>query len=450
MFRIHRTSPHRTRSLSGAVRLAALAGLATLLPDDARGQTEAPRLTLGRVYQVLEARSPRLEAARALAVAAEARVSPVARLPDPQFQFGLMNRNLPSLGLQDPLGMNTIQLMQMVPIAGKLGLAGREAQAQADATRERAADLGWEVRARAAMAFYDLYQTDQSLAVALATQRLLRDIAKTAENMYAVGQGRQADVLRAQVELARMTEDITRMRAMRESMAARLNALLNRPANTEVPAPGLPVFPADLPVRDSLEQLALANRPMLKAGAHDVRAAEAAARRARREIWPDLQLGVQYGQRPMAAGTDRMVSLMVGFTLPIFAGSRQLKMREETQAMKLMATADLEAMRADTRGRLGELYADVQRARNLTTLYRNTIIPQSEATVASALSTYRLGGVDFMTLLDDQMTVNRYRQDLFQLEADQGKALAELEMLIGGELLDPNTGAEPFPAGGDK
>ena len=41
-----------------------------------------------------------------------------------------------------------------------------------------------------------------------------------------------------------------------------------------------------------------------------------------------------------------------------------------------------------------------------------------------------------MTLLDDQMTVNKYRQELFGLEADEGKAWAELEMLTGRELID--------------
>jgi hypothetical protein len=36
------------------------------------------------------------------------------------------------------------------------------------------------------------------------------------------------------------------------------------------------------------------------------------------------------------------------------------------------------------------------------------------------------------------MTVNRYEQDLFTLQAEEGKALAELEMLIGRELVDSN------------
>lgn len=412
---------------------------------------QAPgELRLGDVYRALETASPRLEAARQSATAAEARIGPARTLPDPQFQIGLMSRKLPGLGLQDPLGMNQIQVMQMIPTAGKLGLAGRVAKAQAAATGERAEDVRWELRSQAAMAFYDLYQTDYSLRVAVQTQRLLGDLSKTLEAMYAVGQGRQPDVLRAQVELARMSEEVTRMRTMRVSMAARLNALLDQPQDTEVASPVLPAFPADLPPLDSLESLALANRPMLRAGEQDLRAAESARTLARREIWPDLQLGVAYGQRPMDVGTERTMSFMLGFTLPIFAGGRQLSMRRETEAMERMATADLQAMRAETRGRVAELYAEIVRARNLGTLYRATILPQSDATVASATAAYRVGGVDFMTLLDARMTVNKYRQDLYQLEAEQGKALAELEMLVGQELLDSNAAWHQAAPGGDQ
>ena len=138
-------------------------------------------------------------------------------------------------------------------------------------------------------------------------------------------------------------------------------------------------------------------------------------------------------------GAERMGSLMVGASVPVFARSRQLRMREEAAAMRQMAIADLAAMAADTRGRIGEAYADVERARRLAVLYRTTVIPQSEAAVASALASYRVGGVDFMTLLDDRMTVNKYRTELYALEADEGKSWAELEMLTGREFFDPNT-----------
>jgi outer membrane protein TolC len=104
-------------------------------------------------------------------------------------------------------------------------------------------------------------------------------------------------------------------------------------------------------------------------------------------------------------------------------------------------------MRAETRGKIGEAYAALTRARSLTQLYRTTVLPTAEATVASALAAYRVGSVDFMTLLDDRMTVNKYRQELFVLEADQGKAWAELEMLTGRALIDPNTSRNQVGAG---
>jgi outer membrane protein TolC len=395
-------------------------------------------LGLGRLYRAVEAASPRIAAAGALARAADARIAPARRPPDPQLQFGLMNRSLPGLGLADPLGMNQVQLMQMVPFPGKLRMAGQVASARAEAQRARSTDVSWDIRARAAMAFYELYQMDRSLLVAQETLRILQDLAATAQTMYGVGEGRQADVLRAQVEIARMSEDITRMRAERVSAAARLNALLALDPSAALGSPILPSFPEALPALDTLVAEAERNRPMVQAAEAEVRAAGAGLRLARREIWPDLQVGVQYGQRPMDGGTDRMVSLMLGVNVPIFAGGRQLAMRREAAAMQQMAAADLAAMQADTRGRVAELYAGAERARRLGELYRRTILPQARTTVASALAAYRVGGVDFMTLLDDQMTVNRYRQDLFALEAQRGQALAELEMHLGRPLFDPD------------
>ena len=407
-------------------------------PLGAQTVVSTDRVLLGQVYRAVEAANPRIVASTALARAAEARIAPTRRPPDPQLQFGLMNRSLPGFGLSDPLGMNQVQLMQMVPFPGKLRMAGQVASERAGAARARAADVFWDVRTRAAMAFYDLYQMDGSLRVADETLRILRDIANTARTMYSVGQGRQPDVLRAQVEIARMTEDITRMRTERVSAAARLNALLAVDPSAQVGSPGRPSFPDTLPHLDSLLAEAARNRPMVQAAEAEVRAANAGVRLARREIWPDFQFGVQYGQRPMDGATDRMLSLMLGMNVPIFAGSRQLAMRREAAAMQQMAEADLVAMRADTRGRVAELYASAERARRLGELYQGTILPQAHTTVASALAAYQVGGVDFMTLLDDQMTVNRYRQDLFALEAQRGQALAELEMLLSRPLFDPD------------
>lgn len=422
------------RLVSAALMAAVLA--ANALPAQATADRTADSLVLARLYDAVTRNNPRVLAARSSARAADARV-PGARVPpDPQVQLAFMNYGLADFRPMDPIGMTQLQVMQMVPIAGKLGLAGRVAQSQSEAQWSRAAATEWELQAKVADVFYELYATDQKLAIGKETLRLLEDIASTARSMYAVGEGRQADVLRAQVEIARMTEDLTRMRAMRVAASGRLNALLNLPATSVVGTPVLPRFPDEVPGLDSMHRVALTNQPMLRAGQQDVYAAANAVELARREVWPDLQVGFQYGQRGSATGTERMGSFMIGASLPIFANSRQLRMRDEATAMWTMASADLEAMRADTRGRVDETYANLTRARNLAALYRSTIIPQAEATVSSALVAYRVGRVDFMTLLDDRMAVNNYRQELAALDAEQGMAWAELEMLLGLRLFD--------------
>lgn len=401
---------------------------------------------LGDFYRAANRDNPRIAAAQALAQASAARVPGARRPPDPELQLGLMNRSLPGLAPMPVLGMTQLQLMQMIPTAGKLAWAGRAAAREADAAGSRAEDARWEIRSQVAMAYYDLLATDRGIAIARETLGLLGNVAKTAEAMYRVGDGRQADVLRARVEIARMAEDTLRMLAMRETMTARLNALLDRDPSTPVARLTLPRFPEELPARPWLDSIATRLRPMVRAGAQQVLAAEASEALARRELIPDLQVGIQYGQQRAAAtpemgggGRDQMASLMIGASIPVFARSRQLQMRNEAAAMRQMAVADLTAMRAETRGRVGESFASLQRARRLSALYRIEILPQAEATVASSLSAYRAGSVDFMTLLDNQMSVNRYRQELATLESEQGKAWAELEMLLGRELLDSNS-----------
>ncbi|MEO8335046.1 MAG: TolC family protein [bacterium] len=461
---------HTRRDFTG-IRAAAFGAVLALLaavpfafaqaPTSASDASSVTRLS--DLYAEMQRGNPRITAAQQLVRAARARIPGTKRPPDPQLQLGFMNYTIPGLAPMPTLGMTQLQLMQMVPLGGKLRLAGRVTGAQAAATEERAYDIVWEFRSQTAMAFYDLYATDRQLDVARETLRLLKDIALTAESMYRVGQGRQADVLRAHVEIARMAEDTLRMQAMRQTMVARVNALLNRDAVASVETPALPVFPQTLPAREWLDSVAAGTRPMIRAGLEDVRAADASSTLIRRELIPDLQIGVQYAQRgaTMVSGdasgapmsertTERMGSLMFGMSIPIFARDRQLQMRTEANAMKAMAQADVAAMRAETRGKIGESYAALTRARNLTQLYRTTVLPQAEATVASAMSAYRSGSVDFMTLLDDRMTVNKYRQQLSTLEADEGKAWAELEMLTGRELLDATSVRVTAVRGGGK
>ena len=421
-------------------RIWSLALLATgVVPAGAAAQdtpaTEVPPLTIEQAYELARARSPMLRAAAAVADAAATREASAGLPPDPMIQVGIMNFSVPGLDTDMPTSMApSIQAMQMLPWFGKLDLSEQIAGQTTAMARASSDETWWEVRSRTAMAFYMIYETDRQLAVMRETLDLLRDFEQVARAMYSAGEGRQSDVLRAGVEVARMDAEIRRMEAMRTSALARLNGLLDRPAETAVPAVALSPLPLEVPGADTLRAWADATRPMLERGRTGVEQAQTRGDLARKEIWPDPVIGFQYGQRNGDMGTERMGSAMIGFSIPVFAKSRQLRMRDEAAAMETMARADLADMRAQVDARIGELMAELERTRTLVELYRAEVLPQARANVESSFSSYRVGTVDFMTLVDAQMTVNEYDQELYGLLAEYGRSVAELEMTIGREL----------------
>jgi outer membrane protein TolC len=392
-------------------------------------------LSFGEVLALVEDRSPRLQAARTLVEAAATRESAAGLLPDPMLQIGVMNLSLPDLSATMPASMApVIQAMQRIPLPGKLALRGRIA-AQSTAMWEAGAqEEWWRVRTEAATAFYRLYALDRQIGVMEETLALLRDFGTVAKAMYSAGTGRQADVLRADVEVARMAGEIQRMVALRQGAAARLNALVDRRGDHPVPTPQLDPLPLLDLSADTLRAWANDSRPLLERSRVGVERATSRKALADKEIWPDFTVGVHYGQRKMEGDYRSMGGASVGFSIPVFAGRRQLKAREEARAVERVARAELREARAVVEAQLAAVVAELGQAETLIQLYRDEIIPQARATVESSLSSYRVGAVDFMTLVDAEMALNRFEGELFDLLADYGTALARLEMTIGRTL----------------
>jgi cobalt-zinc-cadmium efflux system outer membrane protein len=415
------------------MRLSAAALLVGLFASGiAAQQLPTDTLRVSDAVRLASESNPMLRAARFSATAAAERVGPAGAWPDPQLQVGLMNRMASQFGsTTDPMTMNQVQLMQMLPWPGKLGGARLAARHNAAAAIADADEQARMLAAQVRMAYYGLAYADRALEVLRGTRGLLRQFLDVSTTMYAVGAAVQQDVLRAQVEVARMTEQITRMEQERLAGATRLNALLGRDATETIGPLELPEPAGDLPEADSLIARALEGRPAVRAGLARVAAAQASLSAARRELYPDFQLGVAYQQRPEF---PTMVSLMVGVNLPIFAGSKQLATRRQMLAMRDMSQAELLNLKNETAARIIETRARAVQDRDLVRLYRTGIVPQAQVAVQSSLSGYRVGRVTFMQLIDNQMTVNRYETETYRLVADYNQAVGEIEALVGQPL----------------
>ena len=409
--------------------------LALAPPASARSQVEQEPLTLARVLEWAQAGSPRLKASTAASHAAAHRAPAAGALPDPSVQVGFTNLALPDLSSTMSMSMApSIQVTQGIPFPGKRALREEMAELEAATAIAMESETWWRVRAGAAELFYDLWLTDRSLDVQHATLGLLSEVESVAKSLYASGAGRQSDVLSSSVEVARMEVEIRRLESHRTVAAARLNALLGRDPRSGLAAPVLPPLTLRMPSGDTLRAWAEATRPLMEQARARLSHAEAAVRLARRDAWPDLMVGLQYGQRDRGTGVERMGGAVVGFSLPVFPGRRQRPMENAAEAMSLMADAQLAEARADVGASIARGKAELERARDLIALYLGEILPQARAAVVSAFSSYRVGEVDFPTLLDAELNVNRFQLELHTLVHDYGTALADLEAQIGREL----------------
>lgn len=415
-----------------------LVAFCTVAPGGAQQSARVDRppvLRLEALLDTLADRNLNLQAAAASAEAAAALVPEASTLPDPTLQLGVMNVGLPDFNADMPASMApSVQLMQRVPFPGKLGLQGDIADAGRRMAESGSDETWWTVRQQTADLFYDLYSLDGRLAVMRETLELLESFRTVARAMYASGRSPQSDVLRADVEVVRVEGEIHIMEAMRRATAARVNGLLDRPADTPVLTPELGPLPASVPDADTLEAWAWESRPLLERSRVALERSERTIELARRQIWPDLTVGLTYGQRGRGSGTERMGSAVVGFSLPLHAGRRQYAAREQAEALRRMAEAELSGTRIEVEARIGVLLAELESARTLIALYGGDILPEARATVESALSSYRVGAVDFMTLVDAEMAVNRFETDLVDLFADYGRAVAGLESSLGRTL----------------
>lgn len=405
------------------------------LPSPGLEGQNTDALRLRTAIELAREQSPRLRAAQEMVEAIRAREPGAGLLPDPTLMVGVANLAIPEFSATMPASMApTFQAAQRIPLAGKLSLRSEMAEQTTGIAQAAAEETWWEVRTEVASAFYQIYQLDEQIRVMQETLGLLGDFQAVARSMYESGMGRQADVLRANVEIARMEAEIERMVSMRAGAAFRLNALLDRPAETPVSATILDPLPASVPDQETLRSWALGTRPALAGLQWEVERAGTGRSLAEKAIWPDLTVGLQYGLGRMGGDLKSMGGASVGFSIPIYAGKRQFKARDEAAAMESVAEARFDQRLAMVDSRIGENLADLSQARTLIGLYREQILPQARATVQSSLSSYRVGAVDFMTLVDAQMALNRFQGEYFGLLASYGTGVARLEMTIGRDL----------------
>ena len=418
--------------------------------------------------------NPGLEAAFNRWKAALQRVPQEKSLPDPRFTYRYFIREVETrVGPQQ----QGVGLSQMFPWFGKLELRGSVAAEAAEAARQRYENEKFKLFFEVKDAFYEYYYLGRAIDVVRENLELVEYLESVAQARYKTASAGHPDVIRAQVEMGKLEDQLNSLRDLLVPVVARLNAALNRPTNTKLPLPqSIPDEYVNITDEDVLKRLAR-NSPVLRALDHEIERARHAVALAKKNYYPDFTLGVDYTDVGSAARSKpqgfsnpaalRSASRMaggIGDLIDAYAigkslspGSRPGDSGQDVWMVSLSMNvpiwrAKYAAAEREARARyLAALSARAQQENSLTAttqrtlfehrdaerkiaLYRDVLIPKAKESIGSTETAFRVGSASFLDLVDAERSLLEFELSFERALANRAQRLAELEMLVGGTL----------------
>ncbi len=393
------------------------------------------RVLLNGLIEEALARNPEIKSMERNYDMVRARIPQAKALSDPMLEVGYLGNIVPippfDIQKMDPSSARMVSVSQEIPFPGKRALKGRMASAEAEAEWWNYEQTRLNVVAEVKDAYFELYYFDKAIETVSKNKDLLEKFAKIAEARYSVGQGIQQDVLKAQVEISKLVEQATVLEQRRQVAAAKINSLLYRDPGSPIGKPEEIKPQPIIQTLAELNELALANFPTLKAQKRKIDREQYGIELAEKEKYPDFTVKLNYQNRP---GMPDMYGVSVGMNIPIFIGQKQQPAIAEAAASKAMEQKRLENNITLLFFKLKDKYLAATTAQKLVGLYGTTIITQSSLSLESAIAGYEVGKVDFLTLLDNVVTLLNYELSYYEQLSNVEKAVAAMEPLVGVRL----------------
>jgi len=381
-------------------------------------------------------RNPRIRARVRELEALGLRVPQVTSLADPRLAA------MPPTGsmLQTAGGEieGSLGVSQAIPWPGKLRARGEIAEQVVRVALENLRSTRLAVATEVKQAYFAYYLADVSIGVTDENLRLLERLRDVAQAKYAAGTAPQQDLLRAEVELYSVSNELITLEQRRQTAIARLNVLMDRDVLAEIPEPA-GLEPARLGAKiDALLAQAVEANPELAGWREQIEADLAAVRAAELEAYPDFDLGALWtfvsssGLSAVADGKDAL-GLNLGLSLPVRRERIRAGVLERNA--KVLATAErYRGARNDVFFAIQDLFVKVDAAYRSAVLLRDGILPRARQTVDVSESGYQAGEVDFTTLIDNWQRLLDLTLAYHGALTDLEREVADLERVLGGAV----------------
>jgi len=328
--------------------------------------------------------------------------------------------------------MTRYTISQMFPFPGKLSLMEKMAKKEASMTGEELRDKEIEILTMIKMAYFDYYYTDRAIIITREIRDLLLNLERIAEIRYSTGLVPQQDIIKAQVELSMITNELITMESEKKILQARLNSLLNRPPTAPLADPKELVLKPPIPEIEALTERSLKRNPMIKAMQYNIESRESNRDLAKLNYYPDFMLGIAPIQR-----MEKFSSwdVMIGLNIPLWWKKYDYRLREAVANLN-SSKERLDNLKNQVSFEVSQAYIKVETAKRIIELYETGLLPQARLSFESSLINYQTGKIDFLTLLENQRTLKKTRVEYLRALVDYRVRVAELERAVGEDLVE--------------
>lgn len=416
-------------------------------------QAEIPAtLTLDQVVHTAREQRQEIAAMQARVAAASERPTIVSALEDPMISPAIdhypFDRMEESSSMETPAPIDE-ENMETEPLATENGnsrrydwsisveqkfplsrvLSHRRQAAEADVVKSAAEAEAkvLDIELEATSAFYMLQEKRRMAVITTEQIGLAQQLLRAATTRYSAGQGDSSEVLRVEVEVARLDSRLRSLQAEIHAATRMLNAGMGRSADAPVPELSGPALDQPLPAAANSAAQALSQRPELKVGAAEINRANADKKAMQAMYAPMGMVRAGYAST-MAEGKGAM--LMLGVSVPIWRDKLHAGVAE-SRAMQHMARADLEAMKRMVESEALAALDQLEAAQSQYLALRDNVLPRAQRLISPAISAYASGRGNLPAVIEATQALWDVQQEAVMAESTLGIAWARLNRMTG-------------------
>jgi outer membrane protein, heavy metal efflux system len=335
-----------------------------------------------------------------------------------------------------------VEISQMFPWFGVRRSARDVADAKAAAAQHRYESARLALVHVVKQHYYEYHYLHQAIMITQRGIDLLSELEVVVQTRFKTNTAKHSELVRIQVELGRLEDSFLSLQAYRAPLAAKLNATMSRSLDSPLPWPATAPTPRMSLSVDTVMARLQSTSPELKALEQVAVERAAQVRLETKRNYPRIMLGAAVIDTDEAAspsiadsGKDPIIA-MVGLDLPIWRGAIRAERKEAEQRS--------EAANARKQDRTHTLFADIQiafyhfkDAERKIALYRDNLIPKALESLAVTQQAFGSGNSSFMDVIDSERMLLELELSHQRAAADHMQRLAELEMLAGTPLSNP-------------